>query len=163
MRIPLNGLTQGLRTCHHRGPASQYLDDHAAFAGEISVRAELRREAGMLHLELWVELPGHFICDRCAQSFDRQHQGHDDFFFSFAGSPAEEKDPDVPTIPKGAAEIDVSQEIRDLVILSLPFQLICSPDCKGLCPNCGANLNIEECRCEEGPVDPRWEALRKLK
>jgi len=117
----------------------------------------------MLQLELAAELPGQFVCDRCGQSFQRQHRGSDAFHFSFAESPGARKDPEIAVIPKGAMEIDVSQEIRDLVILSLPPQIFCSPECKGLCPRCGANLNTETCRCTKEEMDPRWEALRGLR
>ncbi|HQG31455.1 MAG TPA: DUF177 domain-containing protein [Deltaproteobacteria bacterium] len=47
--------------------------------------------------------------------------------------------------------------------LSLPLRFICSEDCKGLCPGCGANLNREECRCETAPKDPRMKKLMDLK
>lgn len=162
MRIPLTGLTGSRKTFHHRGQASQYLDDAETFGGDISIRAEVYREGGMLHVDLSFELPGQFTCDRCGQPFVQQHSGRDDFFFSLAGSSETGEDPETPMIPKGAVEIDVSQEIRDLVILSLPFQLVCRADCKGLCPRCGANLNLETCRCQTADVDPRWEKLRSL-
>jgi uncharacterized protein len=163
MRIPLTGSGDVRRRFQHRGPASQYVDDSATFGGEILIRAETYREGGMLHLDLTAELPGQFVCDRCGQPFQRQHSGSDDFYFSFAESANARRDPEVPMIPRGATEIDVTQEIRDLVILSLPAQVFCSPECKGLCARCGANLNIEACRCAEAEADPRWEALRVLK
>jgi uncharacterized protein len=47
--------------------------------------------------------------------------------------------------------------------LSLPVRTLCKPDCKGLCPRCGKNRNLEACTCEEGPADPRWEALADLR
>jgi uncharacterized protein len=117
----------------------------------------------MLHLELLVELPGQFICDRCGQPFERLHSGSDDFYFTFAGTAQAGKDPEIPVVARHAAEIDVSQEIRDLVVLSLPYQTICSPGCKGLCQRCGANLNVESCRCNGSDTDPRWEALQSLR
>jgi uncharacterized protein len=48
--------------------------------------------------------------------------------------------------------------LREQVLLSLPAKTLCKPDCKGLCPRCGVNRNIQPCNCEEGPSDPRWEA-----
>ena len=163
MRIPLIGSGEVPRRFQHRGPASQYLDDKATFSGDIFVRAETYQEGGMLHLELAFELPGQFVCDRCDQSFQRKHRGSDVFYFSYAEFSGARKDPEIPIIPKGATEIDVSQEVRDLVILSLPPQIFCSPDCKGLCPRCGANLNAETCRCTKDEMDPRWEALKGLR
>jgi uncharacterized protein len=53
--------------------------------------------------------------------------------------------------------------LREQVLLSLPVRTLCKPDCKGLCPRCGANRNHQPCSCEAGPADPRWEALAGLR
>lgn len=53
--------------------------------------------------------------------------------------------------------------LREQVLLSLPARTLCKPDCKGLCPRCGKNRNLEACNCEQGPSDPRWEALSGLR
>jgi uncharacterized protein len=53
--------------------------------------------------------------------------------------------------------------LREQVLLSLPVRTLCKPDCKGLCPRCGANRNLQPCSCDEGPSDPRWEALTDLR
>ncbi|MGA3129427.1 MAG: DUF177 domain-containing protein [Terracidiphilus sp.] len=53
--------------------------------------------------------------------------------------------------------------LREQVLLSLPVRTLCKPDCKGLCPHCGANRNLQPCSCEQGPNDPRWEALTGLR
>ncbi len=53
--------------------------------------------------------------------------------------------------------------LREQVLLSLPVRTLCKPDCKGLCPRCGANLNTQPCSCETGQSNPRWEALTRLR
>jgi uncharacterized protein len=53
--------------------------------------------------------------------------------------------------------------LREQVLLSLPVRTLCKPDCKGLCPRCGANRNTHPCSCGEGQTDPRWEALTGLR
>jgi uncharacterized protein len=53
--------------------------------------------------------------------------------------------------------------LREQVLLSLPVRTLCKEDCKGLCPRCGANRNDQPCTCDEGPTDPRWEALGGLR
>jgi uncharacterized protein len=52
--------------------------------------------------------------------------------------------------------------LREQVLLSLPARTVCQPDCKGLCPRCGQNRNETACSCDQGPSDPRWEALAGL-
>ncbi len=53
--------------------------------------------------------------------------------------------------------------LSEQLLLSLPMKVICRSDCRGLCPNCGANLNHEECRCETHAMDPRMAPLARLK
>lgn len=60
-------------------------------------------------------------------------------------------------------EIDLSDPLRENVLLELPMQPLCDEDCKGLCPTCGSNLNTETCQCTEATtVDPRLAALKDL-
>ena len=58
--------------------------------------------------------------------------------------------------------IDLEPLLRDAVVLELPFQPLCSPDCAGLCPQCGADLNDHPGHSHEVAPDPRWAALRRL-
>jgi uncharacterized protein len=52
--------------------------------------------------------------------------------------------------------------LREQVLLASPVKLVCREDCKGLCPQCGTNLNSATCNCQQ-PGDPRWAALSELK
>jgi uncharacterized protein len=58
--------------------------------------------------------------------------------------------------------VDLEQPVRDAIVLSVPMRPLCHPDCRGLCPSCGANLNDGGCTCAAEPVDPRWKTLEKL-
>lgn len=57
--------------------------------------------------------------------------------------------------------VDLTQDIREAIILALPSYPVCDPACKGLCPQCGGNRNKTRCDCEP-PVDHRWAALGGL-
>ena len=59
--------------------------------------------------------------------------------------------------------LDVSGWGRDAVALALPDKILCRPDCAGLCPECGKNLNDEPHTHEEAEADPRWAALEALR
>ena len=52
---------------------------------------------------------------------------------------------------------------RDALALALPTQINCRPDCAGLCPRCGANLNEDPDHAHEAEPDPRWSKLSELK
>ena len=62
-----------------------------------------------------------------------------------------------------ADRLDVSAWARDMVVLALPDKILCRPDCAGLCPVCGKNLNDEPHEHPEESADPRWEALNALR
>ena len=58
--------------------------------------------------------------------------------------------------------LDMSEVIRQYVLTGVPIKPLCRKECRGLCPECGTNLNEEKCRCKAVPMDPRWEALPEL-
>jgi uncharacterized protein len=60
-------------------------------------------------------------------------------------------------------QVDLRALARELVLLDAPSTPLCRPDCAGLCPTCGINLNEGSCSCSGPPVDPRWSALDQLK
>ena len=53
--------------------------------------------------------------------------------------------------------------LREQVLLALPLKVTCRADCKGLCPECGKNLNEEQCSCSREIEDPRWAALKDVR
>ena len=57
--------------------------------------------------------------------------------------------------------VDLTEDIREAIILAFPSYPVCRSDCKGLCPHCGANKNEGECQCKP-PADHRWAALDGL-
>lgn len=59
--------------------------------------------------------------------------------------------------------VDVEGWVRDALALALPAQILHDPDCRGLCPRCGVNLNEHPDHEHEREPDPRWAALRELK
>ncbi|MBF8301795.1 MAG: hypothetical protein HW396_76 [Candidatus Dadabacteria bacterium] len=74
-----------------------------------------------------------------------------------------EKDEDIDFETYKGDEIDLGGYLRELIAMSLPIKVLCVEECKGLCPNCGVNLNLEECSCKDNWVDPRFAVLRNLK
>ena len=61
-----------------------------------------------------------------------------------------------------ARVLDVMPQIQESIYTLLPIRVLCREDCKGLCPNCGADLNEGSCSCVKEDVDPRLEALRNF-
>jgi uncharacterized protein len=53
--------------------------------------------------------------------------------------------------------------LREQVLLAVPLKTVCREECKGLCPQCGKNLNEGPCSCAPPPADPRWSALKEIR
>ena len=58
--------------------------------------------------------------------------------------------------------LDLTEVVRQNLLLAMPLSALCDALCRGICPGCGANLNTERCSCELEETDPRLEALRDL-
>lgn len=71
-------------------------------------------------------------------------------------------DQDEDAYPLSGDELDLVPLTRDAVLVNLPLAPLCSPDCLGLCPQCGTNRNLATCTCAPA-ADPRWAALDVLR
>lgn len=58
--------------------------------------------------------------------------------------------------------LNLVEVVREQIILAIPLQVFCKPDCAGLCPQCGQDLNFKKCACEKDKIDPRFAILSKL-
>lgn len=58
--------------------------------------------------------------------------------------------------------LDIDEILIEQLLLNIPMKPLCSPDCKGLCPKCGTDLNVTSCNCNTAEIDPRLEVLKKL-
>lgn len=108
-------------------------------------------------------------CDRCGSefcfplSFDFEEILEKEFSYDKGGTAevfgeAENaKNPDV--IYYEGNEILLDDIVYNNIFINLPTKRLCKPDCKGLCPSCGKNLNEGDCGCDTRPVDPRFDAL----
>jgi uncharacterized protein len=78
-----------------------------------------------------------------------------------ATNPAESEELTTPYVHDD--QLDLSAWARDAVALALPDKILCRPDCAGLCPVCGRDLNVEPHEHAEAEGDPRWSALAELR
>ena len=142
-----------------------------ATAGQVEVLHEHR---GPKDLVADIRLKGSFSgkfqvpCARCVEPVEIHLAAEFDLIFRPAEADSEplERSITAPETEIGYYLKDsllLEDVLREQVLLSLPVRTLCKPDCKGLCPRCGENRNSTACACEEGPSDPRWEALAGLR
>ncbi len=73
------------------------------------------------------------------------------------------EDVDDSTLIDDAHILDLTEVVRQELYVSQPNQVLCREDCRGLCPRCGQNLNLDACKCDISEIDSRWSALLTLK
>lgn len=100
-------------------------------------------------------------CSRCLKPLN--HKVDVDFNESFKQreEPDEElldEDEDLQVVTE--ERVDLIPYIEESFLLNLPFAVVCSESCKGLCPNCGTDLNMEQCGCDTEVIDPRLAGLK---
>jgi uncharacterized protein len=108
-------------------------------------------------IEATVEL----LCSRCAEAISFSVQAPFSELFTNRRSVAKEEQDEEITFFAGE-EIDITSHAARAILLELPMKILCRDDCRGLCPECGVNLNQAECHCAEESIDPRFQALKKL-
>jgi uncharacterized protein len=59
-------------------------------------------------------------------------------------------------------ELDIQDLVMEQILLNIPMKPLCSESCRGICPKCGADMNVNPCRCEQKETDPRLAVLKKL-
>ena len=140
---------------------------YATITGKASFCGEAVRTGSRAHVRGKVRADVSLDCARCLEPITKHIDVlFDDTFVDASETRAAETEIDIDEldeslVPEG--KIDVTEVIREQVLLALPEQIFCREDCKGLCPKCGANRNLIDCKCADDEVDPRWAALKNLK
>ena len=125
----------------------------------VTVEGEAYSSADVLHLDLTARTTLDAVCDRCAAEFVREVRYPVEAVLVSGEVTDSYENPWVFELEDGCADLD--DIVTTALVLNMPSQLLCKPDCKGLCFRCGANLNLGPCNCKPEP-DPRFAALQQL-
>jgi uncharacterized protein len=162
MRIQVGSLSNGTHVYHFEAAGSD-LGLAESFRHPVSVNVTLDKEGTQLFLKASVSTRAAFVCDRCLGEFTGEL--HPNYHVYYVSDPSEGDrfDPsEVQVISPALNAIDIAEDVRQTVLLAVPLKLLCSENCKGLCPACGTNWNTGRCGCREDADDPRWEKLKNL-
>lgn len=134
-----------------------------AFSDDLQVSSlrgsiRLTRTAQGIYVtgRLTAELPQ--TCVRCLSSFDMAVTIEFSDLFAFPPEHAEEA---ILAIPETGI-LDLTPLAREYILLEIPIQPMCKPDCRGLCPICGGDRNVMTCEHDKQEIDPRLAALKTL-
>ena len=175
MKIDLFGDIHKTHVIEIAGSATELdlVAENAVFDDAVTVKCVVRRDESFTRIEAEISAAATVGCSRCLGEFRK------DIIVTFTivvrhlkqgqVPPEEISDDenddiseDIVCLPYGEMSIDITDEVRDAVLLEVPFKVICSEDCKGLCATCGVNLNKGDCECKGQTVDNRWQALSGL-
>ena len=125
----------------------------------VLAEGTVRNTAGVLVMQGSIATTIHGICDRCASEFHRKVEFPIDVVLVTKLESEENEDEWVFPLEGDSADLD--DIVRTVFVLNLDSKLLCKEDCKGLCPQCGKNLNDGPCNCRK-ELDPRFAALKQL-
>ena len=142
--------------------------DEAKLKRAAGVKGKLTKRIAQTDVEGIISAELKIACARCLETIDRQLVIPFEAVFVTPenytqAKEAELKAEDLDVSIFEGNEIDLTELVREQILLNLPEQVFCKEDCKGLCEKCGANRNLINCNCLEEEIDPRWAALKNFK
>ncbi len=146
--------------------------------GECDFKVPIRTALRALHIGEIIEIEGDVAstvwlpCSRCLKPFETSLNSH--FSLTYMRQPvASVEDDESREIELNAEDmgmvyfqgdkINLIDTIQEQVLMEFPLRILCKHDCKGLCPNCGADLNETPCDCNPNPSTGKFDALKSLK
>lgn len=126
---------------------------------EFDINGEVSKHGSTMAIDFTVKGEIKYECARCLASVSQiyEKQLHKTIIRT---APVDSEDEDWYLSEDHLLNLD--QVVVDEIVMDLPYQVLCSKECKGLCPNCGVNLNHETCACKDDKIDPRLEILKNF-
>lgn len=142
------------------------------FVAPLQTRLRVVRVGEMVEVEGTVQSRVRLSCSRCLTEFEEPLVGH--FALTYArqmpavtdeagGEEVELTAEEMGLTLFHGEEIDLGEAVAEQVIMALPMRPLCSEMCRGLCPQCGANLNEVDCGCEQPVFNVKFAALKDIK
>lgn len=138
--------------------------------GSLQWSGSVGREGRSFRLQGQLEGELELQCVRCLEASRYPVSKEFDLFFEPRDGLTYQEDQEIELKPSETRtsfivghELVISEILREQVLLTLPMKPLCSPDCRGLCPVCGTNLNVHACMCVKEKFNPAFEGLREFK
>jgi len=136
--------------------------------GPVNAEFFLRRRGKDILAHVLVRARLELACHRCLARVEREVDSEAEITFVphpkvEEGAEIELSEADLGTEFYDGEVLELDEVVLEQLAVEIPVRVLCSEACRGICPRCGAQLNIEACRCGDGPDDPRFSELKKLK
>ena len=129
---------------------------------QINVKVTLNKFGKNISCKVHLSTNIHLTCDRCLTEFQKPVAEKFEILFHIGTRDFETDEEDVVMLSPEENEIELDRFIEEQLVLAVPIKALCREDCKGLCPVCGVNLNVQSCNCPKETLDPRWQKLKEL-
>jgi len=133
------------------------------FFGNVEIQCRMEKNKSDILLKCKLSVKSLLVCDRCNEEFERELKNDFSILFLYDSTKVTEEDTDVIYLSRDEDKLELTEIVRDYALLSIPMKKLCKEDCRGLCPQCGTNLNISSCNCKTEEINPVWEKLLELK
>ncbi len=144
-------------------------DKFVSYDGPMRLSLMIEKIGNSVKVNGGISFEVKLICVRCLEPFSQKISPAIDIIYEPEPSGAMNKEAaltgkesDTSYYRKNGV-IELEDAIREFVLLSLPIKPVCVPDCSGLCPSCGKNLNQGSCSCRRHKIDPRFSKLKDFK
>jgi uncharacterized protein len=168
MLLDVSRMREALEHIERTCPGSAF-DTGGDFSveGDIALALDIHKDKDRFRLVGTVRATLQMACSRCLEPYPVPAECRFDLRYlpqaaNTGDGEREVAEDDLSTAFYRDEVIDLAELAREQLYLALPMKPLCQPDCRGLCPECGTNLNREACGCERRWVDPRLEGLRAL-
>jgi uncharacterized protein len=160
MKIKISHLADGIYEYHFsETPADVGLSDD--YYERVDVAVTIDKSNRQLFLRGNITAAKHCTCDRCLDEFNKPLSTSYQVLYVLDGAANQKYHEDeVRVVTPNISEIEISDDVRQVVLLAVPLKLLCRDNCVGLCPQCGTNWNHKQCSCEQKESDVGWEELR---
>lgn len=162
MKIRLNSLKEGKQILNYTLTKSELNLTDKWFNRQIFVTLSVNKGYSEININGKIQTIVELECDRCLSLFHQDIKSSFKIILSQVDLSVVNNDENIIPISSNTNEVDITSPIRDALILSVPMKKLCRQDCKGLCPKCGVNLNIEKCKCVTDSIDSSWNPLKKI-
>jgi len=169
MRIELENLEGGKSDFAHVYQPEDLnpVDERIQITEPATVTGKVRLSGNEIFVNGHVETRAQVECDRCLKpvslpvsaDFALEYISGEEYESSAA---AELTEAEMSVSVFDGEAIDVDEIVKEQILLAVPTRMLCREDCKGICPECGTDLNSGQCTCVKDDIDPRWAALKNL-
>ncbi len=170
MRIELEKLQGGKGGFAHVYQPDELnpVDERVRLSEPAEVKGNVKLAGHEVFVSGQVETRAQLECDRCLKPLELPVSA--DFVLEYitgsdyeSSSTAALSEEEMAVSVFDGESIDVDEIVKEQILLAVPARTLCREDCKGMCPECGIDLNAGQCNCAADEVDPRWAALKDFK